>query len=93
MSKDMDIDKVIKEFKDFNPTEEQKDKFEELVDSYSDKSEDEIFFEIIKVNEKIENEMSAEEYEELFEKLESIRPLLNEEQLKKLDKVLYILKK
>ena len=88
-----DIHEAMEEFKDFKPTEEQIDQFEELADAYSDKSEDEIFFEIIKVNEKMETEMSKEEYEELFEKLNSIRPLLSEEQLEKLDKILYILGK
>ena len=88
-----DIHEAMEEFKDFKPTEEQIDQFEELADAYSDKSEDEIFFEIIKVNEKMETKMSKEEYEELFEKLNSIRPLLSEEQLEKLDKILYILGK
>ena len=37
--------------------------------------------------------MTKEEYEEIFEKLNNIRPLLNEEQLEKLDKILYILGK
>ena len=37
--------------------------------------------------------MSKEEYEELFEKLDSIRPLLSEEQLEKLDRILEALGK
>ena len=41
----------------------------------------------------MEKEMTEEEYEEIFEKLNSIRPLLNEEQLQKLDRILYILGK
>mgnify|MGYP000914069789 CR=1 FL=1 len=79
------------DFENFKPTEEQMDRFEELKDAYSEKSEEEIFFEIIKINEKMESEMTKEEYEELFEKLDSIRPLLNEEQLEKLDRLLDIL--
>ena len=63
MSRDNDINKAMEEFKNFRPTGEQIDKFEDMANSYSDKSEDEIFFEIIKVNEKMESEMSNEEYE------------------------------
>lgn len=84
---------MLMDFKDFKLTEEQMNKFEELKDSYSDKSEEEIFFEIIKINKKMEAEMTKEEYKELFEKLDSIRPMLNGEQRKKLDKLLEILGK
>ena len=70
MSKD--INKDIGEFTDFIPTEDQINKFEELANAYSDKSEDD---------------------EELFEKLNSIRPLLNEEQSEKLDRILDVLGK
>ena len=35
--------------------------------------------------------MTEEEYERVFQQLESLRPMLNEEQLEKLDKILYIL--
>ena len=89
MSKD--INKGIGEFTDFIPTEDQINKFEELANAYSDKSEDDFFVEIIRVNEQMEQEMSKEEYEELFEKLNSIRPLLNEEQSEKLDRILDVL--
>ncbi|NMB28104.1 MAG: hypothetical protein GX987_08665 [Tissierellia bacterium] len=93
MSKEKDIKKAMDEFNDFNPTERQMEAIGEVADAYSDKSEDEIFFEIIRVNKKMENEMTKEEYEELFEKLNSIRPLLSEEQLEKLDRILEALGK
>lgn len=93
MSKEEDIKKVMEQFQHFTPSEEQVEKIETLRDAYADKSEEEIFFEIINVNKNMEKEMTKEEYEEIFEKLNNIRPLLNEEQLEKLDKILYILGK
>ena len=93
MSRQKDIKRVMDEFKDFKPTEKQTEAIEQVTRAYSDKSKDDIFFEIIKVNKKMENQMSKEEYEELFEKLDSIRPLLSEEQLEKLDRILEALGK
>ncbi|MCF6459800.1 hypothetical protein [Clostridium sp. Cult3] len=93
MSKEDNIKKALEEFQDFTPTEGQIEKIETLKDIYADKSDEEIFFEIIRINEDMEKEMTEEEYEEIFEKLNSIRPLLNEEQLQKLDRILYILGK
>ena len=91
MKKDDNLKRAMAEFKDFQPSEEQIEIIEGLTGAYSDKSEDDIFVEIIKVNEQMESEMTPEEYEAIFEKLNSIRPMLNEEQLKKLDRILYIL--
>ncbi|MBZ2174111.1 hypothetical protein K8M07_02505 [Schnuerera sp. xch1] len=91
MNEENNIKKVVEGFKDFEPGKEQIDKIEELADKYSNKSEDDIFIEIIKANEKIESEMEPEEYEAIFEKLEAIRPMLNEEQQDKLDKILQAL--
>jgi len=93
MKKDDNLKRAMEEFKDFQPSEEQIEIIEGLTGAYSDKSEDDIFVEIIKVNEQMESEMTPEEYEAIFEKLNSIRPMLNEEQLKKLDRILYILGK
>ncbi|MCF6466698.1 hypothetical protein [Clostridium sp. Cult2] len=91
MGKNDDIKKVAKEIKDFQPSQEQIELIEGLTKAYSDKSEDDVFVEIIRVNEQMESEMSLEEYEQIFEKLNSIRPMLNEEQQKKLDRILHIL--
>lgn len=88
MKKDYDVEKNMEEFKDFEPTEEQLEIVGDLADKYSDKSEDDIFVEIIKVNEQMESEMDPEEYKAIFNKLESIRPMLDEEQQSKLDKIL-----
>ncbi len=88
MSKDDNIKKVMKEFEDFKPTKKQIEVIGDLSDAYKNKSDEDMFVEIIRVNEEMESEMSSEKYEEIFEKLDSIRPLLNEEQLEKLDKIL-----
>ncbi len=93
MDNENKIKEVMKNFQDFTFDEEQVEEVETLRDVYADKSEEEIFLEIIKVNENMEKEMTEEEYEEILEKLNNIRPLLNEEQLEKLDKILYILGK
>ena len=60
--------------KEYNPSEEDVEKIQELAEIYQDKSEDDIFIEIIRVNETLEKQLTEEEYREIFEKLESIRP-------------------
>ncbi|SHI12054.1 hypothetical protein [Sporanaerobacter acetigenes] len=87
-----DFKKTFGNVGDIEPTEEQLDKIKDMADTYSDASEDEIFFEIIKINEKMKSEMGKEEYEEMLEKLEKMRPLLDDEQIEKLDRVLGAIK-
>lgn len=87
-----DFKKTFGDVGDIEPTEEQLDKIKDMADTYSDASEDEIFFEIIKINEKMKSEMGKEEYEEMLEKLERMRPLLDDEQIEKLDRVLEAIK-
>ncbi len=82
----------IKDLEDFNPSEEQMEQIKDLAEIYSNKSEDEIIFEIIKLNNKMENEMDSEEYKSFISKLQEIKPLLDEEQVEKLDKIIEILK-
>jgi uncharacterized protein YbaP (TraB family) len=91
MDKKDNFQDIMDEFQNFSPTDEDIEKISILTEAYKDKSEEDIFFEIIKINEDMENTMSDEEYERVFQQLESLRPVLNEEQLKKLDKILYIL--
>lgn len=91
MDKKDNFQDIMEEFQNFSPTDEDMEKISVLTEAYKDKSEEDIFFEIIKINEDMENTMSDEEYERVFQQLESLRPVLNEEQLKKLDKILYIL--
>lgn len=68
-------------------------RIKDLSEDYEDKSEEEIYVEIIRINEEIEKEMSYEEYEALFEKIKTIRPLLNKDQNEKLDFLLKTLKR
>ncbi|NMA86837.1 MAG: hypothetical protein GX968_05890 [Tissierellia bacterium] len=91
MDKNDKFKDIMEEFESFSPTEKDIEKINNLADAYKDKSEEDIFFEIIKINEDMESTMSDEEYERVFRQLESLRPMLNEEQLEKLDKILYIL--
>lgn len=85
------MDRIIEGFKKFSPSDEDYEKISRLKAVYENKSEDDIFFEIIEINKDMEKKMSPEEYEKVFEQLESLRPMLNEEQVKKLDRILYIL--
>jgi uncharacterized protein YbaP (TraB family) len=93
MNREDRIKKAMEDIKDFKPTEEQMEIINQLAEKYSGKSEEDIFVEIIKINDKMEAEMDPEEYEAIFEKLESIRPFLDDEQQNKLDKILKALRK
>jgi len=93
MKKDKDIKRSLENLNGIEPTEEELEIIEELAENYADKSEDEIFVEIIRLNEEMESKMTPEEYEAIFEKLENIRPFLDEEQEKRLDRILKALKK
>lgn len=92
MDNEKNLEKALDELKDFNPSDEDLDKFKQMADEYKDKSEEEVFVEIIKLNKKIESDMGKEEHEELLHKLETIKPLLNEEQIEKLEEILIILR-
>ena len=83
----------MEKIKEYNPSQEDIEAIENLAEAYKDKSEDDIFIEIIKVNDTLERNLSEDEYREIFEKLESIRPLLSEEQNRKLDRILDLLDK
>ena len=71
-----------------DPTEEQLDRLKGFAEKYKDKSEEDIFFEIIKLNSIMSEKMTEEEYQKKIEKLDKIRPMLNENQAKKLDKLM-----
>lgn len=70
------------------PSDEELRKIEELQENYKDKSDDEIFLEIIEINKDMQSKMSEDEYEEIFNKLENIKPLLNEDQKRKLEAII-----
>lgn len=77
-----------KKIGDFEFDENQMDLIEGVTDEFKDKTEDEIFVEIINLNDQMEKDLSFEEYEAIFDQLDNIRHLLSDEQLKKLDKLL-----
>lgn len=88
-----DRDELLKNIKENMPDKEQLSKLEKLAEDYKYKSDDEIFFEIIKINKEMENELSPDKYNEILEKLETVRPLLSDEQNAKLNIVLKALGK
>lgn len=88
MDNKKDLKNILNDFEKLKPAEEEFDKIKEIADQYSEKSEDEIVFEIINLNKKMEEEMDPEEYKAMLGKLDSIRPLLDEEQNRKLDMLL-----
>lgn len=77
-----------KKIGNFEFDENQMDLIEGVTDEFKDKTEDEIFVEIINLNDQMEKDLSFEEYEAIFDQLDNIRHLLSDEQLKKLDKLL-----
>ncbi len=92
-TKSKKLDKVINKMKDkFNPTEEQLEKIEDFASKYSDKSEEELLFEIVNLNKKILENDNNNEFKKKIRKLEKLRPMLNDQQKEKLDKVLTMLK-
>ena len=76
---------------EFELDDEHIEMIEEVTDKFEDKTDDEIFMEIIYLNEQMEKDLSQEEYEAIFEQLEEIRDLLTDDQLEKLDKILEML--
>lgn len=63
-------------------------KIEELQENYKDKTDDEIFLEIIEINKDMQSNMSEEQYEEIFDKLENIKPFLDGDQKRKLEGII-----
>ena len=89
--KNKNINDIINEAKDYNPSEEDILIIGNLADAYKDKSDDDIFVEIIKVNDEMREGMTEEEYDAIFSKLDAMRPILSEDQIEKLDRVLELL--
>lgn len=86
-------DKIIKNIRNQIGDQEKVEILEQLAENYKDKSEDDIFVEIIRLNEEMEETLGEEQYNEMLSKLDSIRPYLSEEQNKKLDLVLKAMNK
>lgn len=87
------IEEVIEQLKDkIEPTQEQLETVKKIAEEYSSKSGDEIFFELIKLNKKLTEDMGKEEFWAKLNQLEALRPLLTQEQNENLDRLLKILK-
>ncbi len=91
--KDKKIKKMIDNIGEYNPSDVELSMIGNLADKYMDKSDEDIFVEIIRVKSEMEDQMSEEQFATILEKLESIRPMLSEEQNTKLDKILEMLDK
>lgn len=87
------IKKFVDNIQDYQPTVEEISKIEKLADKYMDKDEDDLFVEIINIKDKMEEDMTEEQLNAIYDKLESIRPMLTEEQNAKLDRVIDILER
>jgi len=86
-------DDLFKNIKENMPNDDHLEMVDQIAENLKDKSDDEIFFEIIRINKEMESELSTEKYNEILEKLDSIRPMLSKTQNFKLDLVLKALKK
>ncbi|MGO1368049.1 hypothetical protein [Senegalia sp. (in: firmicutes)] len=94
MSEKKDLSKLVDKLKSsVNASDEDVEKLKDLANNYSDKSEDELYFEIINLNKKLSEGQNKEEFMKKIKKLEKLRPMLNESQNKKLDTLLEVLKK
>ncbi len=80
--------KRFKNLGNFDIDQDKIDMIEGVTEQFKDKTDDEIFVEIINLNEQMEKDMSFEEYEAIFDQLDSIKHLLSDDQLEKLNKVL-----
>lgn len=89
--KEKDIKNIIKNIEGYSPSEADVLMIGNFADRYKDKSEDDIFVEIIRVKGEMGDQITDEQYASILEKLDGIRPMLSEEQNEKLDKVLKLL--
>lgn len=88
------IEEILEKFKGkIEIKQEQLEELKELASKYSNKTEEELMLEVMKYSKIFSKDMTKEEYMDKIKKLEKIRPFLNEEQAKKLDKLVEILKK
>ncbi|AFS77987.1 hypothetical protein Curi_c09710 [Gottschalkia acidurici 9a] len=88
-----EVEKALEQIKNaVNPNEEQLDQLKNLADNYSEKSQDEIFSEIMQLNKKLSEDLGADEFKNKLSQLEQIKPMLDNEQSERLDKLLSILK-
>ncbi|KPU27801.1 hypothetical protein TR13x_00075 [Caloranaerobacter sp. TR13] len=88
------LEEILEKFKGkIEIKQEQLEELKELASKYSNKTEEELMLEVMKYSKIFSKDMTKEEYMSKIKKLEKIRPFLNEEQAKKLDQLVEILKK
>lgn len=88
------LEEILEKFKGkIEIKQEQLEELKELASKYSNKTEEELMLEVMKYSKIFSKDMTKEEYMDKIKKLEKIRPFLNEEQARKLDKLVEILKK
>ncbi|WP_069649169.1 hypothetical protein [Caloranaerobacter ferrireducens] len=88
------LEEILEKFKGkIEIKQEQLEELKELASKYSNKTEEELMLEVMKYSKIFSKDMTKEEYMDKIKKLEKIRPFLNEEQAKKLDKLVEVLKK
>lgn len=84
-----EMKKVMENLKQtMNPSEKELNTIKDMSEKFVGKSEDDLFSEILNLNKKLSSGESKEEFQNKLKKLEMLRPLLNEEQQNKLDKIL-----
>lgn len=87
------LEEILEKFKGkIEIKQEQLEELKELANKYSNRTEEELMLEVMKYSKIFSKDMTKEEYLNKIKKLEKIRPFLNEEQSKKLDKLVEILK-
>lgn len=91
--KKKDIEYIIDNARDYSPSDEDIIIIGNLADEYEGKTEEDIFVEIIRINNQMEESMSEEQYQAIFEKIDAMRSMFSEEQNEKLDRVLELLNK
>ncbi|WDV47276.1 hypothetical protein PV797_06100 [Clostridiaceae bacterium M8S5] len=85
------LEKVLEKL-NVGGNQEQFNKFKDLANNYSDKSEDEVMKELLELKEKLKGDSTDEEFNKKLKRFEMIRPFLNSDQQKKLDGVMKMLK-
>lgn len=73
---------------EFEFNEDQIEMIEGVTSRFKDKTNEEIFVEIINLNEQMQKDLSFDEYEAIFEKLDAIKHLLSDEQLEMLNNII-----
>ncbi|QXM05615.1 hypothetical protein [Crassaminicella indica] len=83
------IEKFIKSMGDIQPTDEQKKMMEQVASKYGDKSEEEIMKELKKLKKSMMQ--NTKKYKKQMQAIEHMKDFLNDDQKKKLEKIMKFL--